>query len=151
MSEVLEGGTPISLIAAQILEGRYVRPRIEIEKEILASDISEKKSTLKTWVLLIALCIGGIYCFFEFSKHNVTGFAVESKEGLLMFNSTVVFYEVESEKQYTCKTNKRGDFHIRLPSGTYKFWVKDHGSLETARSKVTVDGESNYRITSFKK
>jgi hypothetical protein len=151
MSDVLEGRTPISLIAAQILEGRYVRPRIEIEKEILVSDISEKKSSLKIWVLLIALCIGGIYCFFEFSKHNITGFAVESKKGLLMVNSTVVFYCVENEKQYACKTNRRGNFEIRLPSGNYKFWVKDHGSLETARPEITVDGESNYKITSFKK
>ena len=151
MSKTVEGRTPIALIAEQILEGRYVRPRIEIEKEILVSDIDEKKSSLKIWVLLIALCIGGIYCFFEFSKNKVTGFAVESKKGLLMVNSTVVFCETESEKQYTCKTNRRGNFEIRLPSGNYKFWVKNHGSLETARSEITVDGESNYKVTSFKK
>lgn len=157
MSKVSKGGTPVAKIAAQLLEdakqGRRsynVKFGSEIEKEILAS-ISERKTNFKVWVLLIAFCVVGIYYGLEYSKNKVTGFAVDAKSGLLMFDSTVVFHNMENEKQYTCKTNKRGDFNIRLPSGNYKFWVKDHGSLETARVQVSVEGESNYRVTSFKK
>ena len=162
MSRTLEGRTAVATIAAQLLEDAErgtrsynVKFGSEIEKEILASGVitstPERKTNFKVWVLLIAFCVVGIYYGIEYSKNKVTGFAVESKEGLLMFDSTVVFHCVENEKQYTCKTNKRGNFEIRLPSGNYKFWVKDHGSLETARVQVTVDGESNYRVTSFKK
>jgi hypothetical protein len=152
--------TKVSIAAEQLLDdiikGKQTYNKkfgSQIEKEILASDfdVPEIKINFKVWILLIALCIGGVYYITEYSKHKVTGFAVESKEGLLMLNSTVVFHNVENEKQYTCKTNRRGNFQIRLPSGNYKFWVKDHGSLETARSEITVDGESNYKVTSFKK
>ena len=150
--------TKVSIAAEQLLDdiikGKQTYSKkfgSELEKEILAPVVEENKTGLKTWILLIALCAGGVYYGIDYSKHKVTGFAVESKEGLLMINSTVVFHCVENEKQYTCKTNRRGNFEIRLPSGNYKFWVKNHGSLETARSEITVDGESNYKVTSFKK
>ena len=161
MSKTVDGRSAVAMAAAQMLEDtkygkRYnVKFGSEIEKEILASGVitstPERKNNFKAWVLLIAFCVVGIYYGIEYSKNKVTGFAVESKKGLLMVNSTVVFHCVENEKQYTCKTNRRGNFEIRLPSGNYKFWVKDHGSLETARVQVTVDGESNYKVTSFKK
>jgi hypothetical protein len=161
MSKVLEDRSPVALIAAQLLEDAEqgvrsynVKFGSQIEKEILASGIvaaPERKTNLKAWVLLTAFCVVGIYYGLEYSKNKVTGFAVDGKSGLLMFDSTVVFHNMENAKQYMCKTNKRGNFNTRLPSGNYKFWVKDHGSLETAKVQVTVDGESNYRVTSFKK
>jgi len=157
MSNTIEGRTPVSIIADQVLKDlingtrKYTRPKSKIEN-IVALDAQKKSRTnFRACILLLAFCVVVIYCGIEYCKNKVTGFAVDAKSGLLMFDSTVVFHNMENEKQYACKTNKRGNFNIRLPSGNYKFWVKDHGSLETARVQVSVEGESNYRITSFKK
>jgi hypothetical protein len=149
--------TKVSVVAEQLLEdlinGKQTYNRklgSQIEKEILAPVFEENKTGLKTWLLLIAFCFVGIYYGIEYSKNKVTGFAV-NETGDLLSDSKVVFYCVENEEQHTCKTDEKGNFNTRLPTGKYKFWVKDHGSLETSKVTVTVDGESNYRVTSFKK
>lgn len=148
MSETLEGRSPVALIAGQLLEDarRGVR-RYDVKFGEVAS--AERKINFKVLTLLTVLCLVGIYFAPELFKNNVKGFAVDGKSRLLLCNSTVVFHETESERQYFCKTNKRGDFHARLPSGNYKFWVKDHGSLETAKGTVEINGERNCKVTSF--
>jgi hypothetical protein len=155
MSNLLEGRTQVSLIAAQMLDdmqnGRSVRFGNEIEKEILVPVVEENKTKFKTWLLLIAFCVVGIYYAAEFSKNKVTGVALDAKNGKMLGDSKVVFYCLENKKQYTCNSDEKGSFCIRLPSGKYKFWVKDHGSLETSKATVDVAGECNYRVASFKK
>ena len=157
MSETLKGRTAVAIAAEQLLDdiinGRQTyAKKLGSEKKVLTARVAapEKKTNLKAWVLLVVFCVFGTYCFLENFKNKVAGFAV-SETGELLKNSTVVFYCVENKKEYTCKTNEKGNFNTKLPTGIYKFWVKDHGRLETSKTEIGVRGESNYRITSFKK
>jgi hypothetical protein len=158
MSETLEGRSPVALIAEQLLEDarRGVKfgnanRGVKFGGEIGSVAPAERKTNFKALMLLAALCLVGTYYAPEFFKNKVEGFAVDGKSRLLLCNSTVVFYETESERQYFCKTNKRGNFSTRLPSGNYQFWVKDHGTPETARGTVEINGERNCIVTSFAK
>ena len=159
MSNTLEGRTPVSIVAEHMLDDlmngtqKYTRPKADEVK----FEVQEKRGTdLKTWILFAAFCVAGLYYATELSKNKVTGFAVAAENGKSMKNSTVVFYCIESEKYYSCSTNGDGHFSTRLPSGNYRFYVKDHGKLETAKSQISVgensgyNGHSNYRIVSFK-
>lgn len=154
MSKVLEGATPVAKIAAQLLEDAKQGRRsynVKFGSEISKASVSKRKTNLKAYVLSIVFCVVGIYHGLEYSKNKVTGFAV-SGTGEILKNSTVVFHCVKNKKQYTCHSDEKGDFYIRLPSGKYRYWVKDHGSLETVRSTMSVSEEcSGRRLTSFKK
>lgn len=142
--------TRVSLLAEQCLDdirnGRTYKFKKKEEIEI------KKQPRNQIIPLLVLFCFlgTGIFYGFEFlTKNKVTGFAVgEDSEKLI--DSKVVFYCINSEKSYSCWTDKGSNFSTRLPNGEYKVYVEDHGSLESSRVKVTVSGDSNFRIASFK-
>ena len=143
--------TKISLIAEQYLEDIRNGREYKYEKKEKIIEIKEKpRSQIIPILFLFCFLAYAGFCGFEsLTKNKVTGFAL-SEEGGKLKNSNVVFYCIKSEKSYSCWTDKDSRFSARLPNGEYKVYVKDHGTLDSSKIKVSVTGDSSFRITSFK-
>lgn len=149
--KTIAGRTKVATIAGQYIDdikhGRHYK--YEVKSKFQNVEPPAKYNKIKKYFVVFFLLIGISVCFMEFTKHKVTGFAVSETNEKLK-NSNVIFYCTKSEKSYSCKTDNKGDFSTRLPTGEYRVYVKEHGSLDSSKIKVLVECESNFKITSFK-
>jgi len=143
--------TKVSLYIDQYLDDIKNGRGYKYKKKEPVIEIKEKPRSQIILLLVLFCFLGtGIFHGFEFlTKNKVTGFAVE-KDSKKLINSKVIFYCINSEKSYSCWTDKDSNFSTRLPNGDYKVYVEDHGSLDSSKVKVSISGDSNFRITSFK-
>ena len=144
--------TRVSLLAEQCLDdirnGRTYK--FKKKEEIIEVKEKPRSQIIPLLVLFCFLGVSGFYTIEFLTKNKVTGFVVSGNNSQKLKDSKVVFYCINSEKSYSCWTGEDSCFSTRLPNGEYKVYVEDHGTLDSSKVKISVTGESNFRIASFK-
>lgn len=148
---VIDEGTELSIAAAQFLEDlKYGRQKVTFGSETKTVVIKESKLINKKLIIsFVAICFLVFYGMFEFSKPLVTGFVTNNNQAnrKKFDNSTLLFYSCEDQSVYRCKTDKEGDFSIRLPKGLYR--VSSIVSGKEIKSPFKLDCVESIRVRVF--
>lgn len=132
-------------VAADILSGDFKPKQTQIKNKL------EKKSSNKLIYFILLPFL--IYSFFYFSRPNITGFAVTDRQGEILKNSSIVFYNIDNNKHYCVPTSQNGDFDIRIPKGNYKVYgngseiSEKHKNPESSLLNLNISNNIRLRIT----
>lgn len=105
---------------------------------------------LKFLICTLATCL--VLHFMLNLGFRVEGFAVFSaKPGPpelfpSLSNSLIVFKSKECGAEYECKTDKEGDFFIRLPCGSYKVYRREGGRMIRSPSVIVCESDIKCRV-----
>lgn len=128
---------------------------------VLLGSQKQKKQTNKvsqinkfnSMYLTLVLCLFIFYyCYFIAGKYTINGFVImDNKE--LFKNQQLAFYNTDTQTTTICRTDKDGEFKIRLTQGKYRVYGKGeeiskvNQNAQASLVNLEINSSARYRVT----